>query len=63
MLSMELGHGDFTASNGWLDSWQKRHNVKLAVLCVESAEVPRYVFDHWSMRLPGLTAVYAPSDI
>ena len=43
MLSIEMDHDDFTASNGWLECWLKRYNVKLAVLCGESAEVPQDV--------------------
>ena len=39
MLSMEMGHDDFMASNGWLDT----SYVKLVVLCGESAEVPQDV--------------------
>ena len=40
MLSLEMGHDEFTASNGWLEAWQKRHGVKWAALCGEAAEVP-----------------------
>ena len=29
-LAKELGYDKFTASNGWLISWQKRHNVHLS---------------------------------
>ena len=32
MYARELGHDSFTGSNGWLEKWQKRHNVRLAVL-------------------------------
>lgn len=32
LLSVEKGFDDFTASNGWLDSWRKRHNVKFTAL-------------------------------
>ena len=27
-LAKELGYDKFTASNGWLISWQKRHSIK-----------------------------------
>ena len=63
MLSLEMGHDDFSASNGWLQAWQKRHNVKWAALCGEAAEVPQDVVADWTMRLPELTAGYALADI
>ena len=63
MLSMSLDHGNFTASNGWLESWQKRFSVKLASLCGEAAEVPQNVVEDWTKRLPAITDGYALADI
>ena len=31
-LAKALGNEKFSASNGWLESWQRRHNVKLSAL-------------------------------
>ena len=45
---------DFSASNGWLQAWQKRHSVKWAALCGEAADVPEDVVAHWATRLPDL---------
>lgn len=39
MLSLQYGHDDFMASNGWLDRWKKRYNVKNGVLSGEGADV------------------------
>ena len=63
MLSMSLDHDNFTASNGWLESWQKRFGVKLASLCGEAAEVPQGVVEDWTKRLPAITDGYALADI
>lgn len=63
MLSVELGCDDFTASNGWLEAWRRRHNVKFAVLSGESAEVPQAAIDDWTKRLPDIIKGYALSDI
>ena len=63
MLSMAMDHDNFTASNGWLECWQKRYSVKLATLSGESAEVPQDVVDDWSKRLPALTEGYVLADI
>lgn len=32
MLAIKLGCDDFQASNGWLEAWRRRHDVKFAVL-------------------------------
>ena len=63
MLSASMGLADFTASNGWLESWQKRFSVRLATLCGEAADVPEYVVADWAKRLPSITAGYAMADI
>ena len=63
MLSASMGLADFTASNGWLESWQKRFSVRLATLCGEAADVPEDVVADWAKRLPSITAGYAMADI
>ena len=47
MLAVEMGHDEFTASNGWLHSFQKRHNIKQAVLSGEAADVQQTSVDDW----------------
>ena len=32
MYATDLGHASFTASNGWLEKWQKCHNVMAVYL-------------------------------
>jgi hypothetical protein len=63
ILALEMGHDDFSASNGWLESWKTRHNVKLAVLSGESAGVNEETCQDWTKRLPGLIEGYKPEDI
>ena len=63
MLSASMGLADFTTSNGWLESWQKRSSVRLGTLCGEAADVPEDVVADWAKRLPGITAGYAMADI
>lgn len=38
-IAMQLGHDDFTATNGWLHSFQKRHGINSSVLSGQGAEV------------------------
>ena len=30
-IAKELGYDKFTASTGWLNGWQRRHNIKLGL--------------------------------
>ena len=63
LLSAELGDDDFTASNGWLQRWQQRHNVHLAVICGEAADVDQGTVDDWRVRLPSICKAYQLCDI
>ena len=63
LLSVEMGHDDFTASNGWLHSFQKRHNIKQAVLSGEAADVQQTTVDDWCQRLPTICEGYDLKDI
>ena len=38
--SINMGHDNSSASNGWLESWQKHHAVSASQLCGEAADVP-----------------------
>ena len=51
MFVVEMGHKDFTASNGWLNRFQIRHNVKASLMSGESAEVKEEVVQEWARRL------------
>ena len=51
MYASELGLDNFTGSNGWLKKWQKRHNVCMAVLCGEAADVDLAAVSNWGARL------------
>ena len=55
MYAQELGHLSFTGSNGWLDRWQKRHNVRMAVLSGEAGDVDEAVVEDWGKRLESLS--------
>ena len=62
-IAMTLNLDDFSASNGWLESWQRRHNVKFSVLSGEAAGVSRASVENWTKRLPDLIKGYDPKDI
>ena len=54
---------DFKASNGWLEKFRSRHNIKHRVLCGESAGVDPVTVDDWKERLPSILQKYDPNDI
>ena len=62
-LSREMGHDGFTASNGWLHRFQKRHNIKCSVLSGESADVKEEVVAEWSERLASKCEEFELKDI
>ena len=53
----------FSASNGWLQRFSARHQIKFANLHGESAEVSDEAVDQWKEKLPEICAGYHPQDI
>ena len=43
----EIGHGDFTGSNGWLNHWLSCHNIHLRSLSGEATDVDTTVVEDW----------------
>ena len=58
-----LGKDEFKGSNGWLEKWKKRYNIKQLKISGESGDVQGPTVDSWKERLPELTAGYARDDI
>ena len=64
MYASELGIDQFSGSNGWLEKWQKCHNVRMVVLSGEAADVDPTVVSDWSERLKTILCQgYALKDI
>ena len=63
LIAMEQGLDNFTPSNGWLESFNRRHNIKLAVLSGEAGDVDSSVVSDWKKRLPQLCDGYDDKDI
>ena len=51
------------ASNGWLELWEKRHNIKQVVVSGESGDVSGTTISSWKERLPEIIAGYTPRDV
>ena len=56
-----LGHSDFKASNGWLQRFKDRHNIKQLVVSGEAGDMAVETIEAWNERLKGLTQGYDPS--
>lgn len=54
--------GKFKGSNGWLDKWKKKFNVRQLWINGESGDVEGPTLDYWIERLPELVACYAQDD-
>ena len=62
-IAKEKNLTDFTASNGWLESFSSRHQLRFATLHGESASVDLNVCNQWRSQLPRLYEGYASKDI
>lgn len=63
LYAAELGHDEFSGSNGWLDRWQRRHNVRMSTLSGEAADVSASIVEDWSRRLESVCRGFLPRDI
>lgn len=62
-IATRLGIDNFTASNGWIDRFKKRHNIVYNTVCGESRSVDGATVEDWKNRLPSLVQEYEPRNI
>ena len=62
-IASTLGLDDFKASNGWLDRWKKKHNLKKMTISGESGYVSGDTVDSWKQRLPEIVKGYSTEDV
>ena len=53
-LAYALGKTEFTASNGLVESFRKRHNIEWSVVCGEAADVDVGAVKNWKERHPDM---------
>lgn len=63
VIANGLGHSKFKASNGWLQRFKDRHNIKQLVVSGEAGDVALETIEAWQERLNTLVQGYAPEDI
>ena len=58
--ALVMGHTEFTGSNGWLESWKKKHGAKSSVVSVaEGANMNETDVKEWAQRIPALCKGFA----
>ena len=62
-IALKLNVTGFTASNGWLEKWKTRHNVKQFSVAGEDREVNAETLETWAERLPEIVKGYELKDI
>lgn len=53
----------FKASNGWLESFKRRHQLTFKAVCGEANDVDNAIVEDWHKKLPQIIAGYAPENI
>ena len=62
-IALKLNVAEFTASNGWLEKWKNRHNVKQFSVAGEDGQVNAETLESWAERLPEIVKGYELKDI
>jgi hypothetical protein len=55
--------GDFTASNGWLESFRKRHQIVFNHVCGESGNISEETIANMVAKLSSISDGYEEKDI
>lgn len=62
-VANDLEYQNFSASDGWLNKWRRRHNISFKCISGESADVIQEDVDQFLEKLPGMLLGYKPEDI
>ena len=62
-IASRLGKPNFKGSNGWLQKWKMRYNIKQVAVSGESGDVRLDTVESWKERLPELLHGFRKEDI
>ena len=62
-IATRFGISDFKGSNGWLESWKTRYNIKKVAISGESGDVSGATVKSWKERLPEILRGYSKKDV
>ena len=62
-IAERLGIQDFRASQGWLDKWKSRNNVKSYAISGESGNIDLVTASNWKQALPALIGGYELKNV
>lgn len=62
-IADQIGVADFKASNGWIEKWKARYNVKKMIISGESGDVSSATVESWKERLPEILHGYVPAQV
>ena len=63
MLGVAPELDEFTAPNGWLESFKISYGIRETTIAGEAGDVPITTVKAWMERLPELIRGYSPEDI
>ena len=63
MIAEKMGISGFAASNGWLESFKKQHNLHHMAIAGEDGDVKDETIESWNERVREITRGWKPEDV
>ena len=62
-IAARLGVPNFEGTNGWLEKWKRRYNVRKVTVSGESGDVSGVTVSAWKVRLPEILRGYDKKNV